>query len=177
MPIGRTGLPVKAISVIVQDDILDLSTPLGTGQRSFGAIGNWGLGPLGVDRDTATIAKNGLWMGILLCGCLGFMSWGMGRWLASRLTRFSKELAGREPQDYRHFHIRGNDEVGRLVQSFNDLQDRLKEAQDHRQKSENERQETTQMMIHDLKGPLGVFAAGLELLGKSVRSSGDDSQN
>jgi signal transduction histidine kinase len=159
----------------VTDNVLDLSQTIGTAGPSLGHIevGFW-IGALA--SDIQAIAVNGLWIGLILCVVLTVISWALGRWLSRRLRRFSMELSARMPHDFRHLEFRGGDELGALIQSFNNLQDRLKDAQERRDRAESERQDMTHMLVHDLKGPLGGFAGGLDLLKDSVKAAGDPAQ-
>jgi signal transduction histidine kinase len=159
----------------VQDNVLDLMQPLGDPRKPDGRI-DVGIWVEGVKQDTNRIAREGLWMGLGLCVCLALISFGLGRWLAGRLRRLSNEIATRNPDDFRHLEFRGSDEVSALFKAFNDLQDRLKDTQERRDRAERERQDMTHMLVHDLKGPLGAFSAGLGLLEDAVNTSHDASQ-
>jgi signal transduction histidine kinase len=159
----------------VQDNVLDLRQSVGAPSRMLGRI-EVGLWVGGLREDVREIARNGIAMGITLCFALALISWVLGRWLASRLERYAGDLAHRAPEDFHYLEARGNDEISALGHAFNRLQDRLKEAVRRREEAERERLEMTQMIIHDLKGPLGGFAVGLDLLKESVQKAGDLSQ-
>ena len=65
--------------------------------------------------------------------------------------------------------------MGRLAKAFNERQElRLREAHDQRERAERAREDMVNMIVHDLKGPIGAFYAGLNILEETWGAGGDD---
>jgi signal transduction histidine kinase len=156
----------------VRDEVLDLSAPVTAVDHPLGRL-EVGIWVQGVVEEAEAIAQRGILVGLLACLAMGWLSWGLGRWLGKRLSRFTALVKASDSDDMPPFLIRGNDEITDLADAFNDRQDRLQRARRDRATAEAQRQDMIHMVVHDLKGPLGGFSQGLVLLEESLRASGD----
>lgn len=171
-PERHRGLTQELSSASAQDDVLDLSQSLSEGGRPLGrlAIGLW---VRGINEDLGRIERRGWAVGLGLCSALALVSWLLGGRLSRRLRRLTDDIQRRGPEDFSPLEAAGTDEVARLAAAFNRRQERLREERSRREAAEAHRQDLVHMIVHDMKGPLSVFKAGIPVLEQRAGEAGD----
>ena len=117
------------------------------------------------------IARGALWGGFSIV-LLGLASWWLGRLAGGKIEALSSAIAGMDGDaSLKLPDISRNSEIGALSRAFLDLRRRLSEEGARRQNLEAQRDDMTNMLVHDLKHPLTVFRMSMSILNDIEASS------
>lgn len=117
------------------------------------------------------IARGALWGGLSIV-LLGLASWWLGRLAGGKIEALSSAVAGMDGDASLELpDISRNSEIGALSRAFLDLRRRLNEEGARRKKLEAQRDDMTNMLVHDLKHPLTVFRMSMSILNDIEASS------
>jgi len=153
-------------------DVLNFSLPLMEGPRLLGSL-RAGIWLQGLETEIRHGAREEYVSVLILAGLLALLSSILGGRLAARLARVSTDIQERHPMNFSPLGVEGSDEVSRLTKAFNERQERLREAHEQQARAERAREDMVNMIVHDLKGPIGAFYAGLNILEETWKASHD----
>lgn len=119
----------------------------------------------GFKRAIFPLLARGALSGGLSLLLLGLASWWLGRLAGGKIEALSRAVAGMDGAAALKLpDIDRNSEIGALSRAFLDLHRRLKEAGERRKHLEEQRDDMTNMLVHDLKHPLTVFRMSMSTI-------------
>ncbi len=151
----------------VTDGIYDVSAPIKLGRLGRGEILlSLRVGQLQSELDA--ISSLAIKLGVTISLGVTMLAWILGLFFGMELQRLIPRIEdlARSPEDFRPIKVpeSGRDEISRLIRSVNSLGAGLKNEMSRRRDLEEEKQELSSMLVHDLKTPLTVIRSGLGLL-------------
>lgn len=119
----------------------------------------------GFKRAIFPILARGALSGVFSILLLGLASWWLGRLAGGKIEALSRAVAGMDgAAPLKLPDIDRNSEIGALSRAFLDLHRRLKEEGARRKQLEAQRDDMTNMLVHDLKHPLTIFRMSMSIL-------------
>lgn len=118
------------------------------------------------------LARGALWGGLSVA-FLALVSWWLGRLAGGKidlLVEAASRMDGESELDLPD--LGRNSEIGSLARSFQELRRRLKVESARRKQSEEQRDDMTNMLVHDMKQPLTIFRVALDSLDRAAPSAG-----
>lgn len=155
------GLPVGE----VPDGVYDVESEVALGAAGLGLV-QVGFHTLPLEARLRAIEAQAVQSGVTAFLAITLAGWFIGMWFGLRIERLVPRIEDlpKDPQRFRPIREEGSDEVGRLVAAFNRLGAGLKAETLRRRELEGEKQELSNMLVHDLKTPLTVIRSGISLL-------------
>lgn len=129
------------------------------------------MASIGLERAILPILARGVLWGGLSTVLLALVSWWFGRLAGRKIERLIDATARLEGDGTLALpDLERNSEIGALSRAFQELRRRHKEEGERRRALEEQRDDMTNMLVHDLKHPLTVLRMTMSILDDAVPS-------
>lgn len=167
-PIFNDGQPRVGV-----DERVESAAPIVLSGKRLGMV-HVGISTSRIRSNVETVVYYGAILGICTLGLLSLASWRIGLALGRKLEQLAAAAARIDEIDPDTLPDLGSEsEVGRLSRAFRLLHRRLEAEERARRAAEAEREDFTDMLVHDLKHPLTVMKIVLDSLGRAESRLGD----